>query len=208
MRFYPDIPSRRLRVLAGDAIVVVLLLFFAWLALRVRGAVDDLAVLGEGVRDTGGAVSGGFDVAADVVDGAPLVGGALAEALREAGEASGGDVAELGARGESSVHELANLLGLLTFLTPSAFVLWQVLPGRIAQIRRLTAAARVLAEPANEERRRLIATRAAFSLSYGDLLRHTRDPLGDLAAERYEPLIAAAFDDAGLRPPGERLPAQ
>jgi hypothetical protein len=42
--------------------------------------------------------------------------------------------------------------------------------------------------------------RAAFSLPYGQLLEYTRDPLGDLAAERYDPLVAAALDDAGLRP--------
>jgi hypothetical protein len=30
------------------------------------------------------------------------------------------------------------------------------------------------------------------------LLVYTRDPLGDLAAERYGPLVAAALEDAGL----------
>src|SRR3712207_7698719 len=44
------------------------------------------------------------------------------------------------------------------------------------------------------------STRAMCSLPYGALLRHTRDPLGDLAAERYDALVAAAFEDAGLRP--------
>jgi len=42
--------------------------------------------------------------------------------------------------------------------------------------------------------------RAAFSLPYGDLLRFTRDPLGDLEAERYDPLVTAAFEEVGLRP--------
>jgi hypothetical protein len=32
-----------------------------------------------------------------------------------------------------------------------------------------------------------------------DLARHTKDPLGDLAAGRYDPLIDAAYDEAGLR---------
>jgi hypothetical protein len=53
-------------------------------------------------------------------------------------------------------------------------------------------------------RRRVVAMRAAFSLRYGRLLKYTRDPLGDLAAERYDPLIAAPLEDAGLqvRPSG------
>jgi len=46
---------------------------------------------------------------------------------------------------------------------------------------------------------RVVAMRAAFSLPYGQLLEHTRDPLGDLAAERYDALVAAALEDAGLR---------
>ena len=48
------------------------------------------------------------------------------------------------------------------------------------------------------ERRRLLATRAAFHLPFGTLLRHTRDPLGDLAAGRHDALVAAELEDAGL----------
>ena len=42
--------------------------------------------------------------------------------------------------------------------------------------------------------------RAAFSLPATELARHTKDPIGDLAEGRYDPLIAAAYDEAGLRP--------
>jgi hypothetical protein len=41
--------------------------------------------------------------------------------------------------------------------------------------------------------------RAAFALPYGQLLRYTSDPIGDLAEERYEALVAAVLEDAGLR---------
>jgi hypothetical protein len=199
MRFYPDIPSRRAATLLSDLVVLVLVLVLALLGLAVHNAVDELAVLGEGVRDAGGSIQGGFDAAADAVDDAPLVGDEVADGLREAGEGSGGNVAELGERGENRVHRLADLLGLLTFLVPASLLLFRVIPQRVAQVRRLTAAHRVLAEPQSPERRRLVAMRAAFSLPYGQLLAHTRDPLGDLAAERYEPLVAAALEDAGLR---------
>ena len=93
----------------------------------------------------------------------------------------------------------------MTFGLPAAFVLAGWLPARIAQVRQLTAASRALAGPADAERRRLIAMRAAFSLPYGSLAAYTRDPLGDLAAERYDALVAAALDDAGLR--SSRTPA-
>ena len=41
--------------------------------------------------------------------------------------------------------------------------------------------------------------RAVFALPYATLLEHTQDPLGDLAAGRLEPLLAAIAADAGLR---------
>jgi hypothetical protein len=201
MRLYPNVPSRRAATLLGDAVVVALLLVFAWLGLVVHDAVDRLGVLGEGVQATGEAVSSGFETAAEAVDGTPVVGDELSDGLREAGEGSGGEVTDLGERGEDGAHRLADLLGVLTFALPAGLLLLFVLPPRIELARRVTAAARVLSEPDSEERRRVVAMRAAFALPYGTLLRYTRDPLGDLAAGRYDPLVEAAFDDAGLRPP-------
>ena len=76
------------------------------------------------------------------------------------------------------------------------------MPPRLALVRRLTTASRVLDDRSSPERRRLVAMRAAFALPYETLLRYTDDPLGDLAAERYDPLIAAVLEDSGLRPGG------
>ena len=198
-RFYPDVPSRRAKAVLADALVLALLAAFGWLGYAVHGAVEELAVLGQGVHEAGTAVEGGFGRAADAVDAAPLVGERLAEGLRDAGRQTGGDVAVLGRTGEDRVHRLADVLGLLTFAVPAGLVLAQAVPKRISDIRRLTAARRVLADPDSVERRMLLAMRAVFSLPYGQLLRHTADPLGDLAGERYDGLVAAALEDAGLR---------
>ena len=200
MRLYPTVRPQLLATILRDALVLALLLLFAWLAMAVHDAVDELAVLGRGVHDAGAAVQGGFERAAEAVDGAPAIGDDLAGGLRDAGRGSGGEVAELGRRGEERVHRLADLLGLFVFVVPALLLLLQFLPRRVAQIRALTAAERVLAEPGSVERRRLVAMRAAFSLPYGELVRHTLDPLGDLEAERYDALVAAALEDAGLRP--------
>ena len=107
----------------------------------------------------------------------------------------GDPVEDLGRRGEERVHEVANLLGLLFFGFPSLLLLTRYVPRRLDQIRTITAASRVLAGGDA----RLVAMRAAFSLPYGTLLAYTEDPLGDLRAERYDALLAAAFDEAGLR---------
>jgi hypothetical protein len=198
VRLYPQLAGPRIATLSRDLLILVLLVFFGLIGKAVHDAVDALAVLGEGVRGGGEAIQGGFDSAAEAVDGTPIVGGDLADGLREAGEGSGGNVADLGRAGEEKIHYLANLLGLVTFAIPAALVLLAMVPARLRQIRQLNAAARVLREPVGE-RRRLLAMRAAFSLPYGQLLRYSKDPIGDLAAERYEPLLAAIAEDAGLR---------
>jgi hypothetical protein len=199
MRLYPQVTAARNRALIADLASIVLLILFAWAGLKVHDAVDRLAVLGEGVQATGGAVQGGFESAADAVDGTPVVGDDVADGLRSAGEESGGEVEDLGGRGVDNVHRLANLLGFVTFALPALLVLTRWLPGRIGQIRRLQDAELVVGDQGSRERRRVLAMRAAFSLPYGQLLRHTPDPLGDLAAERYDALIDAALEDLGLR---------
>ncbi len=183
----------------ADLASIALLVLFAWAGLKVHDAVDRLAVLGEGVQASGNAVQGGFESAADAVDGAPLVGDDLADGLRTAGEESGGEVVELGESGEESAHDLANVLGVATFALPGALLLWIWLPGRVGQVRRLRWASSVLGERETEERRRLVAMRAAFSLPYGQLLAYTQDPMGDLESGRYDALVAAALEDAGLK---------
>ena len=170
----------------------------AWLALKVHDAVDELAVLGTGVRESGEVVQTGFERAGEAASGIPVVGGEVADALRDAGEGTGGEVAQAGTDGEERVHDLADLLGVLFFAIPASILLVATLPGRIRQVRELNATERLL-DTSSEERRRLVAMRAAFSLPATDLARHTRDPLGDLAAGHYDPLIEAAFDEAGLR---------
>ena len=200
MPLYPELRGPRSRALLADLASIILLILFAWAALKVHNAVDRLAVLGEGVQATGGAVQGGFESAADAVDGTPVVGGDIADGLRSAGEESGGEVVELGEEGEDSAHDLAMVLGLATFALPALLLLTRWLPGRTAQVRKLREASAVIGDASTPERRRMLAMRAAFSLPFGQLLRHTNDPLGDLASERYDPLVAAALEDAGMKP--------
>ena len=199
MRLYPDIPVRRANAVTRDAATLFALVLLALLGFWVYHAVDSLTILGRGVHDAGTAVQNGFATAADKVDGVPLVGGSIGDGLREAGDATGGDVADAGTRGEQRVHRLAILLGAIVFLLPAALILSRVVPQRLEQISVLTNAEQVLATGGDEERRRLVAMRAAFALPYGTLIAHTRDPIGDLAAGNYDALVDAIAEDAGLR---------
>jgi hypothetical protein len=201
MRLYPDLPRQRTAALARDAATLLALGMLAWLGTRVHSAVLELTAVGQGVQDAGRSVQSGFDRAADAVGGVPIVGGQLGEALRDASGATGGEAVEAGAAGIAGIERLATLLGWLTFGVPALLLLALLLPPRLRQVRRLTDAARALDVPQDDDRRRLVASRAAFNLPFGVLLRHTSDPLGDLQAGRYDALVAAAYEEAGLRAP-------
>ena len=184
-----------------DLALLGLVVLFAWIGFKVYDGVQGLTVLGSGVEDAGLSVQNGFGSAAGAVEGIPLVGARLAGALEGAGRGSGGNVAALGHKGENKVHSLAVALGLLVFALPTILVLVVMVPSRVRQIRQLRAASAALVDMHEPERRRLLAMRAAFGLSYLTLLGYTRDPLGDLAAERYDSLVAAALDEVGIRRP-------
>lgn len=224
MRLYPSLPRRRTATLAGDLAVVALVVLFAVLGKLVHDAVFEMTTLGRGVQDAGmtlddstrdavGAVRGGLDRAAGAVQGAPVIGGPVADGLRGgAAEATRGiereatqaatDVIAVGREGEQRVVEAANVLGWTTFLVPLVLVLARFVPPRVAQVRQLTAAQAVLADPGDDpERSRVLAERAAFGLPYATLVRHTRDPLGDLLSGDHAPLHAALGEDAGLELP-------
>src|SRR3954453_21886091 len=194
MRLYPAAPRQRAAAVARDLAVVLLLCLFAWLGVTVHDQIDSLASIGRSVEDSGrgiaatahdatGAVRGGFNGAAGAVQGVPLVGGQLAGALRNAGnrvsapvngaaDAQARRLVAAGREQERQTHRVAKLAGWLTFLLPALLLLTRALPPRIARIRRMTAARRMLRGGPPE----VFAARAAYTLPYVTLSRHTADP--------------------------------
>jgi hypothetical protein len=201
MRFYSDIPARRTAAILSDFLVLLLLVLLAWLGWKVHDAVAEIASVPRGVADSGDAIRSGFESAGDAVGDVPVVGEPLAGAFDDAGEGAGGAIADVGREGEEDVNALADVLGALFFLLPAAAVLSRYLPDRIADVRRLTAAARAIGPTLTPEREHTLARRAAYGLPFERLVRFTPDPLGDLERGRYQGLVAAALEDAGLRPP-------
>ena len=201
VRLYPTVATRRATTIAADVAIVALLALFAWFADAAHDAVNELAALARGIEQAGTGAQASLDAAAGRVAEVPLVGEALAGALREAGGRTGGEAAELGRAGRRDIEEAADVIGWALFLIPATLLLIGYLPTRWAQVAALTAAQRVLGDgSAAESHPRLIAMRAAFGLPYATLTRYTDDPFGDLEAGRYQGLVAAAYEEAGLRP--------
>jgi hypothetical protein len=178
----------------------MLVAVFAWTGYLAYEAVEDLTVITTGVVVAGNSVEDAFESAAGVVDDLPLVGPSLADALRTSGSSTGGELAVLGGAGEERILSLARVLGLIVFGLPTLTLLLFAMPGRVRQVRELSAASALLKEPDDPERQKLLAMRAVFSLPYGTLLQYSQDPLGDLAAGRHDALAAAALAEAGLEP--------
>jgi hypothetical protein len=198
MRYYPELSGPRNRAILADVVVVALILLFAWLGLTVNDTFDDMASLGRGVESAGTSVRDGFEDAGGLVDDVPVVGGALGDAFSDVGESTGGEAAELGNRGEQAIEDTARLLGWVTFALPTLIVLLWAVPRRVARVRKLTAASRMLGDPTDAERRRLLAMRAAFGLPVETLLAYTPDPIGALVEGDHDPLLRALFEDAGM----------
>jgi hypothetical protein len=198
LRVYSEVPEQRRRQIASDVVVVLLVVFFVWVGTVVHDTVASLAVLATGVKEAGQTIEGGFVSVGDAVSNVPIVGEAIGEAIAGAGDGTGGNLADLGQSGEDAVNQLATNLGVVTALLPILVLLAVVLPRRVRRVRHMSVASRALTDLHDPERRRLLAMRAAFGLPYDELLRKTPDPLGDLAAGRYDALVAAALADVGL----------
>jgi len=216
MRLYPASPYRATRTAICDLVVIFLLIVFAWVGVKVHDGILELTSVGREIqdsgfalsataRDTAGGIDGAFASAGDAVDGVPLVGQQLSNALRDAprgatdsirtnGEQEGARIIRLGREQVRRTEQAANTAGWIAFLLPAAILLAWKLPPRIRLITRMSTAQRTL-RGAPEH---ILAARAAYSLPYGTLTRYTRDPFGDLAAGRHEGLLAALADDAGI----------
>ena len=199
MLLYPQISPRRERTLLADAGLLVAIIALAIAGLKVHDAIDSLKSVTAPIASAGSTVRRDFRSAADSVSGVPIVGGQLAGGLRQAGADSGGGAIAATQTANHDIDRVAGLIGWLIFLVPTLLILLRFLPARLDQIRRLNAARRVLLDRAAPASRQLVAERAAFSLPYGQLLRHTPHPLADLERGHLDPLIQAALEDAGLR---------
>ena len=200
---YPSEPRQRRSTITRDIFAVLAVALLAWLGRRVYQLVDNLRAVTDAVNDAGTSVQSGFQTAADAVSGTPLVGDDIAGALESAGAASGGNVVELALTGDTAIHRLAIVLGLLTFLIPTLILLLLYIPMRVGQTRRLRASRLVYRDEHNPERRRMLAMRAAMSLPADHLLTFTPDPIGDLVRGEHDALVAALLSEAGLAAAGQ-----
>ena len=165
MRLYPASSYRAARVFAGDLLVILLLVLFAWVGVKVHDGIIQLTAVGRELQDSGRAVSAtardtargiddAFGSAGGAVDGVPLVGQQLANALRDAprgatdsirsnGEREGARIVRLGREQVRRTEQAANVAGWLTFLLPAVILLAWKLPPRIRLVTAMSTAQQI-----------------------------------------------------------------
>jgi hypothetical protein len=209
-KLYPDRPRGALLRMLADAAAV--LWTFSWITAGylTYKTVVALEVIAGGLTTTGQTFNSWIAAFKNAAPrGIPGISDLL---LREADALqrySGDPLLSAGATVHDDINRLGVVLGLLVALPPILLValgygLWRWHDARemgaaIAFVRAAQLTGRV------EEARAVLAYRAVATLSFRQLMRASRDPVGDLAEHRYEGLAAAMLDRAGLD--AYRLPA-
>jgi hypothetical protein len=143
MKLYADRPTRVLGQLAGDLVVVILVFLAVRLGRGTHEKVAALAAPGRDAEDAARSTAGSMRDAAGNVDGAPLVGDAVAKPFK-ALAATSRQLAESAQAYQDSVERLAVLTGILVAAMPILLLLGLWLPRRLAWVVEASAASRLV----------------------------------------------------------------
>lgn len=196
----------RLREMAADSATLVWLTLWLTLGLRLYERLAELAGAGREVRAGGLELIAAGERLGEVLQGVPFIGEAAAERIRDAFGASAQPVIRFGSELEQLLLTIAALLGLIVVALALVPWLTRYVPWRMARLRRLNAAARVIrggelvfsVQGGEHPLERLLASRAIHRLPYERLLEFTSDPFGDWQAGRLERLVQAELEEVGL----------
>jgi hypothetical protein len=195
MKLYAEQGPLRWRQLAGDLLVAVWIVGWAFLGVAVGRLVGKLAGPGRTVEQAGAEFAGNMGTVRDKVGGVPLVGDELRAPFGRLG-AVGETLADAARTQQAVVHQLAWWLGVLLAAVPIVVMLLLWLPPRLRWGREAAAAARLRDDRADLH---LFALRAVANRPLRQLHRVTPDPAGALAAGDYEGLAVLELSALGLR---------
>ena len=205
MKLYADSPTRRVRQMVGDALLLAWILIWIEVGKAVHGATMALARPGEEINEAGSGLADKLREASSVVGDTPLVGDQLQSPFDGAGDAAD-QIAGAGTSSVEAVEQLADWLGWTVGAIPVLILLVVYLPLRWRFVRTATAGRRFVDAAADLD---LFALRALARQPMHRLGRISDDPAG--AWRRGDPDVVRALavlelKDLGLTPPPERTP--
>jgi hypothetical protein len=199
MKLYADRPTKLLRQILGDVLLVVLLGLCVRLGQRVRELVENLAAPGREAEAAGLRFRDSMRDAAGGLSDVPLVGDGVAKPFRTVAS-SGQEMADAAQSFQDTVADVAHALGLAFALLPALFLLALWVPRRVSWVVEATAAARFAR--AGQGSADLLALRALARRPLADLHRLSPDIAADWRAgdrTAIDALAALELEELGLR---------
>jgi hypothetical protein len=214
LKLYPDRTADAIGRMVADAVAVLWIVAWTIAGYLAFKTVLALEVIADGISSTGRTFNSWIDAFRSVTPrGIPGLSGFLLAQADALQKFSGDPIVAAGAHVHDDIYHLAVALALMIALPPILIVgvgygLWRLRDARemgaaMAFVRASQLSGRV------EQARAVLAYRAVATLSFRQLMRASKDPVGDLAEHRYEALAAAMLERAGLdayRLPGRDRP--
>lgn len=206
MKLYADSPTRRVRQMVGDALLLAWILIWIEIGKAVHDATMALARPGQEINEAGSGLADKLREASSVVGDTPLVGDELQSPFDGAGDAAD-QIASAGTSSVEAVEQLANWLGWCVGAIPVLILLVVYVPLRWRFVRAASAGQRFVNAAEDLD---LFALRALARQPMHRLGRISDDPAG--AWRRGDPDVVRALavlelKDVGLTPPPARTPA-
>jgi hypothetical protein len=204
MKFWSEVPSSRARELVADIATWSWVSLWAVVAYRLYSTLAGFAEVGRAIGRGGTNIQSAGNQVGDSLSGLPLVGSQVRDLTASAFGAAGEPFVFVGSQFEQLLMMIASLLAILVLGVTLIPWLSRYLPWRARRLFELRTAYRVIRQAPRDVPeaavQRFLASRALHRLTYGELLEHTPDPIGDFATGRYERLARAELESVGLRP--------
>jgi hypothetical protein len=204
MKFWSEVPSARARELVADIATWVWVSFWVIVAYRLYTTLAGFSEVGRAIGRGGTNIQSAGDEVGNALGGLPLLGEQVRGLTQSAFGAAGEPFVFVGGQLEELLLIIAALLGILVLGVTLIPWLSRYLPWRAHRLFELRTANRAIRQGAKHVPQaaveRLLASRALHRLTYGELLEHTPDPIGDFATGRYSRLARAELESVGLRP--------
>jgi len=203
IKIWSELPGARAREQIADVVTLGWVTVWSYLSIQLYNVIAAFAAAGRTVRGGGQAMIDSGVRVGDAVAGIPLVGEQLRTSISNAFAGAGRPLTEMGASLEGLILLIATVLALIVALVTLQPWLSRYLPWRMARLRRVRSAHRVVRRrptTTSAEIERTLAMRAITRLEYWELLEFSPDPFGDWADGRHDRLARAELASVGLRP--------
>jgi len=205
LKLYPDRPWPALLKLFQDALALLWVAAWGVAGWLTYKTVLGLEVIADGIRDTGRTFNDWLEsFKAAVPRGIPYISSFLENQASQLERHTGDPLVALSQTVRQDIATLAIALALFIALPPILYMLLTYLPGRWREAREMGSAlafVRVAMQTGRiEQAKAVLAYRALATLNFTQLMRTSRDPVGDLANRDYDRLAAAMLDRAGIDP--------